>query len=88
MTTIDKNLNLNHPERQMLRVAFRFVDLDGDGLMDYEDFYDVTHQFGMHSEINVYETFRVSDCDNSGLVPIRVFEAALNPTKADCFFLA
>jgi methylglyoxal synthase len=64
----------------------RFVDMDGEGFMNYEEFYDLTHQFGLHSVIDVDEIFEVLDHDQSGMVPIALFEAALAPTEEDDSF--
>jgi methylglyoxal synthase len=99
MTTIENEQFIHHPELKRLRLAMsdkwipperfvRFVDMDGDGFMDYEGFYDLTHQFGLHCVIDVDDTFAVLDYEESGLVPISVFEAALTPTEEDSFFVS
>jgi len=84
------SIDLNHIELQKLRAALcakwianerfvRFVDMDGDGYMDYEEFYDLTHQFGLHSDINCDDVFRVMDVCNDAAVPIALFEKCLTP---------
>jgi hypothetical protein len=99
MATTDHNQYFDHPELKRLRLAMsdkwipperfvRFVDMDGNGFMDYEEFYDLTQQFGLHCVIDVDETFAVLDYEESGLVPISVFEAALTPTEEDSFFVS
>jgi len=63
----------------------RFLDRDADGQVDYDEFYDFLHQFGIAQEtrLNVREVFDVLDANGQGSIPIDVLLEALRVQDDD-----
>jgi methylglyoxal synthase len=61
----------------------RFVEMDG--FVDYEEFHDFTHQFGLQKDIDVYEAFAALDIEKKGRIPSHVLYEALAPKDEDGF---
>jgi hypothetical protein len=57
-----------------------------DVFVDYEEFQDLTHQLGLHKDIDVYEAFAALDIEKKGRIPYsHVLYEALAPTDEDGF---
>mmetsp|Transcript_3448 Transcript_3448/g.3474 ORF Transcript_3448/g.3474 Transcript_3448/m.3474 type:complete len:346 (-) Transcript_3448:214-1251(-) len=83
-------IDLNHIELRKLRAALRnkwianerfvsYLDMTGDGYIDYEEFYDLTNQFGLQKAISCDDVFQVMDVFNDGDIPLALFEKCLEP---------
>jgi len=62
----------------------RFLDTDGDGMVDYEDFYDFLKHFNLLSDdIDPKMVFNILDLDGDGEVPTQVLVDSLKARDDD-----
>mmetsp|Transcript_46443 Transcript_46443/g.112578 ORF Transcript_46443/g.112578 Transcript_46443/m.112578 type:complete len:553 (+) Transcript_46443:105-1763(+) len=63
----------------------RFLDRDADGQVDYDEFYDFLHQFGIAQEtkLNVRQVFDIMDTHGQGSVPVDVLLEAFKIQDSD-----